>query len=204
MNVTIYLADDHPIVVEGLTEILNTNSQFQVVGVAHNGEQLLSLLAARIVDLVVLDINMPVMDGIKCTQQIKRRFPGVKVIILTMYPEKTFADELITAGADGCMLKSRGSKELIDAIDRVMSGRSYFDWISDFKSGGTQAEKHRISDREREIIKLVVSGKTSSEIAELLFISEETVKTHRKNIFKKLDIHHITDLMTFAINNGLT
>lgn len=202
-NLTLYLADDHPIVVDGLKEILKSNSNLTVLGIAHDGAQLLELLRKQKVDLVILDINMPQMNGIQCTRQIKEFYPEVKVIILTMYPEKTFADQLIKIGADGCILKNRSSKDLLDAIDRVTSGKSYFDWISDFNTRPGQDSEYRLSEREIEIIKLVVMGKTSAEISEILFISEETVKTHRKNIFKKLKIHHITDLMTFALNNGL-
>lgn len=199
---SIYIADDHPILVDGIRELLKSKPGFQVAGVAYSGDELLTMLQKQISDVVILDINMPGMNGIECTKHIKERFPSVKVLILTMYPEKTYADQLLKAGADGCLLKSRSSQDLLDAIERVTSGKSYFDWVTDFRTGGKEIN-YRLSDREVEIIRLVVGGKTSHDIAEKLFISEETVKTHRKNIFKKLQIHHVTELMTFAMNNGI-
>ncbi|MDR7132558.1 DNA-binding NarL/FixJ family response regulator [Algoriphagus sp. 4150] len=201
-KVNLYIADDHPIVVDGLREILKSNQNLTVQDVAHDGEQLLKLIEAAPVDLVILDINMPKMNGIQCTKWIKENHPAIKVIILTMYPEKTYMDQLLKAGADGCLLKSRGSSDLLDAIERVMYGKSYFDWIADFKTDQTKDEL-KLSEREIEIVKLIVGSKTSSEIANLLFISEATVKTHRKNIFKKLKIHHATELLNFALNNNL-
>ncbi|WPR73302.1 response regulator transcription factor [Algoriphagus sp. NG3] len=201
-KINLYIADDHPIVVDGLCEILKSNQNLTVQDVAHDGEQLLKLIEATPVDLVILDINMPRMNGIQCTKWIKENHSAIKVIILTMYPEKTYMDQLLKAGADGCLLKSRGSSDLLDAIERVMYGKSYFDWIADFKTDQAKDEL-KLSEREIEIVKLIVGGKTSTEIANLLFISEATVKTHRKNIFKKLKIHHATELLNFALNNSL-
>ncbi|SFB50556.1 response regulator transcription factor [Algoriphagus aquimarinus] len=201
-KISLYIADDHPIVVDGLREILKSNQQLIVKDVAHDGEQLIKLIESAPVDLVILDINMPKMNGIQCTKWIKDNQPDIRVIILTMYPEKTYIDQLLKAGADGCLLKSRGSSDLLEAIDRVMYGKSYFDWITDFKTDLVKNES-KLSEREIEIVKLIVGGKTSSEIANLLFISEATVKTHRKNIFKKLKIHHATELLNFALNNSL-
>jgi DNA-binding NarL/FixJ family response regulator len=202
-TVSIYIADDHPIVVDGLKEILKARPNLVVKGVAHDGQQLIDLIKSSPVDLVVLDINMPKLNGIQCARWIKENYPSIKIIILTMYPEKTYIDQLLKAGADGCLLKSRGSSDLLEAIDRVTLGKSYFDWITKFKEE-QRPKNGNLSDREIEIIKLIIDGKSSSEIAEILFISEETVKTHRKNIFKKLNVHHVTELMTFAINSGLT
>lgn len=200
-NLSLYIADDHPIVVDGLKEILRSKPNLEVRAVAHDGEQLIALIKNQKVDLVILDINMPRMNGIQCARWIKENHPEIKVIILTMYPEKTYIDQLLKAGADGCLLKSRGSSDLLEAIDRVFSGKSYFDWITDFKS--YDPTEGKLSEREIEIIKLVLKGKSSGEIGDELFISEETVKTHRKNIFRKLKIHHVTELMTYAINSGI-
>lgn len=187
---------------DGLIEILKSNPLLNVSDVAYNGLELISLFENKSADLVILDINMPKMNGIQCTKWIKEHHPGTKVIILTMYPEKTYIENLIRVGADGCLLKSRGSIDLLDAIDRVLLGKSYFDWISDFRSD-KEASEIKLSERELEIIKLITEGKTSSEIAELLFISEATVKTHRKNIFKKLKIHNTSELLNFVLNNGI-
>ena len=200
-NITIYLADDHPIVVEGLREILKAQDNIIVKNVAHNGKQLIELLSKELVDLVITDISMPELDGIECTKWIKLNTPDVKVIVLTMYPEKTFISKIIDAGADGCLLKSRGSIDLLSSIERVMQGKSYFDYVSDFKKQSIFEKP--LSKREIEIIKLIVRGKTSTQIASELFISRETVKTHRKNIFQKLDIKSSAQLITYSINNGI-
>jgi len=200
-NLNLYIADDHAIVVDGLKEILRSQPDWHILGTASNGEELMELVVAKQPDVVVLDINMPKMNGIQCTGLIKKQFPLVKVIILTMFPEKTYIDQLINAGADGCLLKSRGSQDLIDAIVRVTSGKSYFDTIRDFVE--KDVPRVNLSERETEIIKLIINGATSAEIAEQLFLSEHTVKTHRKNIFKKIGINSISQLATFAINNNL-
>ncbi len=202
-TISIYIADDHPIMAGGIHEVLKTNSALQVLGIAHDGEALIAMLQDRRADLVILDINMPKMNGIQCAQWIKEYMPETKVIILTMYPEKSYIDQLLQVGADGCLLKSRGSSDLLEAINRVVAGKSYYDWISEFKPE-TITQRVILTQREMEVVKLIIQAKSSSEIAKILFISPETVKTHRKNIFKKLKIHHVTELMTYALNHGLT
>ncbi len=201
-EILIYIADDHAIVVEGLSEILKSRSQFKIIGTANDGEALTKLMLNRRADVVILDINMPKMNGIQCTEWIKQNFPKCKVIILTMFPEKTYIEQLIKAGADGCLLKSRGSKDLLEAIDRVVADRSYFDTVQDFQAPNDHPA-YNLSEREIEIIKLIVNGDTSAEIAEKLFLSEHTVKTHRKNIFRKMNINSISQLTSLAINTGL-
>lgn len=201
-NITIYIADDHAIVVDGLTEILRQQPRFSIIGTACDGLALIDLMKNRRADVVILDINMPKMNGIQCTEWIKINYPATKVIILTMFPEKSYIDQLIRAGADGCLLKSRGSRDLLDAVDRVMDSRSYFDTINDFVAID-EHPVYNLSEREIEVIRLIVGGLTSSGIADKLFISEHTVKTHRKNIFKKMGINSVSQLTTFAINNKL-
>jgi DNA-binding NarL/FixJ family response regulator len=201
-DTTIYIADDHAIVVEGLTEILRPHAQLKIIGTAADGEGVIKLMNERWADVVIIDINMPKMNGIQCTEWIKKNYPQTKVIILTMFPEKSYVDQLISAGADGCLLKSRGSKDLLEAIERVTNNRSYFDMIRDFAEPNRHPV-YNLSEREVEIIKLIVNGLTSAEIAGKLFISEHTVKTHRKNIFRKTGINSISQLTSFAINNQI-
>jgi len=201
-EIKIYIADDHAIVVEGLTEILRSQINLKIIGTAANGEEVIQLMNNRPADVVIVDINMPKMNGIQCTEWIKKNHPKTKVIILTMFPEKSYIDQLILAGADGCLLKSRGSKDLLEAIERVTSSKSYFDRIRDF----VEPDNHpvyNLSEREVEVTRLIVNGLTSIEIADKLFLSEHTVKTHRKNIFRKLGINSISQLSAFAINNQI-
>jgi len=199
----ILLADDHQIVIDGLKLILDSRENFEVIGEVADGQQVLDFLVKNPVDIVVLDINMPVMDGITCAKQIKDRYRQVKVIVLTMYAQKSFVEEIIKIGIDGCLLKNNTGKELAEAIDRVYSGRSYYDQIQTFDSDKEEIKKHKLSQREIEIIKLLADGLSSSQISERLFISEHTVKTHRKNILKKLDLHNSSELIQYALNNGV-
>jgi DNA-binding NarL/FixJ family response regulator len=201
-DVTIYIADDHAILVEGLTEILRSHSQLKIIGTASDGEELVKLMNNKRADVVIMDINMPKMNGIQCTEWIKKNHPQTKVIILTMFPEKSYIDQLISAGADGCLLKSRGSKDLLEAIERVINSKSYFDTIRDFAEPASHPV-YNLSEREIEIVKLIVNGLTSADIADKLFLSEHTVKTHRKNIFRKTGINSISQLTSFAINNQI-
>src|SRR5476649_2860576 len=108
-EITLYIADDHAIVVEGLTEILRSHTHLKIIGTGANGEDIVKLMNNRRADVVILDINMPKMNGIQCTEWIKTNYPNTKVIILTMFPERSYVDQLVAAGADGCLLKSRGS-----------------------------------------------------------------------------------------------
>ncbi|MES2651072.1 MAG: response regulator transcription factor [Bacteroidota bacterium] len=201
-KVNIYLVDDHAMMVEGLQEILRAHPHITILGTASNGEDVINLMGNRAADVIIMDINMPKMNGIQCTEWVKKYHPKTKVIILTMFPEKSYIDQLISAGADGCLLKSRGSRDLIDAINRVSENKSYFDTIKDFAKPN-EHPVYNLSEREIEIIKLIVNGLTSTEIAKKLFLSEHTIKTHRKNIFRKTGINCVSQLTSFAINNQM-
>ncbi len=202
-KVKILIADDHQIVLDGLKMVLSAREEFDVVGEASNGIEVLDFISQNTVDIVVLDINMPEMDGIKCAKKIKADYPKIKVIILTMYAQKSFVEEIIKIGIDGCLLKNNTGKELSDAIARVHSGKSYYDQIQNFSKDDKELKEYSLSDRELEIIRKLGDGLTSSQIADALFISEHTVKTHRKNILKKLTLHSSSELIQYALNNGI-
>ncbi|GAA3950290.1 response regulator transcription factor [Pedobacter ginsengiterrae] len=201
-SINLYLADDHVMMVEGLKEILRAHTHLNILGTASNGEEIMALMNNRPADVIIMDINMPKMNGIQCTEWVKKHHPKTKVIVLTMFPEKSYIDQLITAGADGCLLKSRGSIDLIEAINRVSADKSYFDTIKEF-SKPNDHPVYNLSEREIEIIRMVVNGMTSAEIADKLFLSEHTVKTHRKNIFRKTGINTVSQLTSFAINQQM-
>lgn len=201
--IKILLADDHKIVIDGLKLILESRAHYEVVGEVENGQQALEFLAKNKVNIVVLDINMPIMDGITCAKKIKEQYTDVKVIVLTMYAQTSFIEEIIKIGIDGCLLKNNSGKELAEAIDRVHSGRSYYDQIHSFNSATKEVKKHKLTEREIEIIKLLADGLSSNQIGERLFISEHTVRTHRKNILKKLNLHNSSELIQYALNNGI-
>lgn len=202
-KIKILIADDHAIVAAGVQEILKTNPFFEILQPAENGKQVLEKLKNTSADLILMDINMPEMNGIDCTRQVKRLYPGIKVIILTMYNRKQFIRELIEIGADGCILKNNTGKELLTAIDRVLAGNSYFDHVNEFVDHSVELRQYKLSEREIEIIIYITEGLASSEIANRLFVSEHTIKTHRKNIFRKLSVKDSDQLVRFAINEGI-
>jgi DNA-binding NarL/FixJ family response regulator len=200
----ILIADDHRIVATGVQAIFETKDDYSVVGVVENGLEVFEFLKEKTTDIVIMDINMPKMNGIVCTRKLKKKYPEIKVIILTMYNQKQFIRELWDVGADGCVLKSNTGKDLLTAINRVLSGQTYFDRMNDFVNpAGKEPNNHKLSEREIEVIGLVAEGLTSKEIAQRLFISEHTVKTHRKNIFRKLEVKHTDELIQFALNEGI-
>jgi DNA-binding NarL/FixJ family response regulator len=197
------LADDHAIVLEGIKAVLNDYEEIAIVGEASNGEEVLELIRKGPVHLVVLDINMPILDGLTCARRIKASHPHIKVIMLTMYAQKSFMEEIIRIGVDGCLLKGNTGKELGQAIRRVMDGKSYYDQIQSFTVENKTTTANKLSEREIGIIKLLAEGLTSLQIAEKLFIAEHTVKTHRKNILRKTGAHSTAELVQFALNNKL-
>lgn len=202
-KITILLADDHTIVLDGLKAVLKSHEGLEVVGEVKNGEEVLAFFENTHADVVVLDINMPVMDGITCARKLKLKYPHVRIIILTMYAQKSFVEEIVRIGVDGCLLKSNTGQELADAIERVTSGKSYYDRIHTFVVEKDDGFQYRLSKREIDIVKLVAEGLTSQQIADKLFIAEHTVKTHRKNILRKTGVANTSQLVQFALNNKL-
>ncbi len=197
------IADDHQIVAEGLMGVLEGHDEVKVLGHVENGQEVLDFLMHHRVDVIVMDINMPVMDGITCSKKVKAAYPNTRIVILTMYAQKSFIEEIVKIGIDGCLLKSNSSDELIESIRRVHTGKSYYDLINEFSSNEEEVKKFKLSEREIEIIQLLSDGLTSSDIGEKLFISEYTVKTHRKNILRKLGLHSTSQLIQFSVNNQI-
>ncbi len=197
------LADDHTMVLEGLRAVLKSYEEIDVCGEARNGQEVLDFVRDNPVDVVVLDINMPVMDGLTCARRLKSTRPEVRIVILTMYAQKSFVEEIIKIGVDGCLLKTNSGKELGDAILRVFSGKSYYDLIQTFTEDKSTIFQYKLSQREIQIIKLLAEGLTSGQIAEKLFIAEHTVKTHRKNILRKTGATSTGHLVQIALNNHL-
>lgn len=197
------LADDHTIVLEGLKAVLNNHEEIEVCGEVANGAEVIAFVDDHPVDVVVLDINMPVMDGISCARALKSTHPEIRIIVLTMYAQRSFIEEITKIGVDGCLLKSNTGRELSDAILRVSSGKSYYDLIRSFTVEDDPVFQYKLSRREIEIIKLLAEGFTSVQIGEKLFISDHTVRTHRKNILRKTGAVNTTQLVQFALNNHI-
>lgn len=191
------LADDHRIVLDGLEFLLSADPTLQIVSTVENGQEVLDFIEKSSVDLVIMDINMPVMDGITCAKKLKDDFPEIKVIILTQYAQKTFVQEVAQI-VDGCLLKSNTGKQLTAAVHQVLGDGRFFDDFEDVVPNSGELGK-----REIEVIRLMSEGLTSEEIAKKLHLSIHTVKTHRKNILRKTGLKSTPDLIVHAINHQL-
>jgi two-component system, NarL family, nitrate/nitrite response regulator NarL len=206
MPVRILLVDDHAILLDGVKNLLDKEEGLTVVGVADDAHKALEFLKTNEVDIVVTDFHMPGMDGLSLVHTLKRIRPNVKTIVLSMHDESHLVKEILRAGINGYVLKKDTHKELLKAIDHVQAGNVYLSsdinklLITNLQNPD---EGKLLTDREREIVKLIAKEYSNKDIAEALFISERTVETHRKNIFKKTGTNSLVGLIKFAYANNL-
>lgn len=211
--ITIVLADDHTIVRQGLAKLIEGEPNIQVVGEAENGRQAVTKVEALQPDIVIMDIGMPLLNGIEATRQIKKIAPRTRVIILSMHAHDRYISELISLGASGYLLKDSTGGEIIKAISAAIKGDTYLspsisrrvieDYLSLKKKSSQEDLYGRLSNREREVFQMIAEGHTTKEISEILCVSPSTVKTHRANIMEKLQIDNIAHLIQFAIRLGI-
>lgn len=213
---SILLADDHTMFRRGVRRIIQSITDTEVVGEASDGFELLELLKKTTPNMVIMDISMPNLRGLEATREIKIINPAVKVLILTMHKDKEYLYHAFSAGAEGYLLKEDADSELISAIDTLRRGGTYISPLLSTQLADLFMQKSRptaeqlaspgelLTTREREIIKLIAEGKSSKEVADLLFISSRTVQHHRANIMKKLNIKKTADLVKYAIQKGYT
>jgi two-component system, NarL family, response regulator NreC len=207
MAVEIILADDHEIVREGFRALLERHG-FRVVGEASDGQEAVRLAQKLQPQIAVLDLSMPLLSGIEASRQITSLAPGTKTILLTMYMEDQYILEALKAGASGYILKTKGTKELVDAICQVLRGTTYLSpevsrAVIEAYRGAVPPDIAPISPRERQVLQLVAEGKSTKEAASVLGISVKTASAHRTNLMSKLDIHETAGLVRFAIRLGL-
>ena len=212
-EIKLLIVDDHQIIIDGLKSLLEEEAGFKLIGEANNGQEALKVLKLLDVDIVLMDIDMPVMNGIEATKQILKDFQSVKVVILSMHKEGGLIKNLIAIGAHGFLLKNSDQAELIDAIKKVASGDRYFSpdvTMSLLSKTSVDSSSFKgidllsqLTERETEILKLIAEGYSNKEIGEKLFISHRTVDTHRTNLMKKLDVTNIAGLIKFAILTGI-
>lgn len=210
--IRILLADDHALVRRGLRLILDAEPDLQVVAEADDGAQALALLASGGVDLVILDIAMPRMTGIQAAREIGRRFPEVRMLMLSMYDNEQYLFEALKAGASGYVLKSVADQDLLGACRAAMRGEPFLypaavtalirDYLQRVRDGDRLPDRV-LTPREEEIVKLIAEGHTARQIADLLVISVKTVDRHRSNILGKLGMRDRLELTRYAIRSGL-
>ena len=215
--INVLLADDHNIVRYGISSILNTSPDINIVAEASDGSEAVSLFEQHKPDVCIIDISMPVMNGLEATRQILRNSPGAKIIIMTMHLNEEYLNQVLSTGATGYLLKNTNKTDLINSIRRVYNGEKVFStsvselmtqsYIRQSKKqdGGTRSDNRiKLTRRENEILKLIAEGQTSQAIAAKLFISPRTVDTHRANLMQKLNVKNSAALVRYAVENGYT
>lgn len=210
MQYKVLLADDHELLLEGISSILKDLAHINIVAIAKNGFEVITGIKQHKPHLVLLDLNMPGYDGIQCLQTIKKDFPEIKVLVLTNYNQPELISEIKKLGGNGFLSKNSSASELSETIEKVLSG---FDCFPDKQKAEMVNEssiffddflrKYQLTKREVGIIQLICQGLSTKQIAEKLFLSEFTITTHRRNIFRKLDINNVTALLKFAQSNRL-
>ncbi|MBL4901973.1 MAG: response regulator transcription factor [Desulfocapsa sp.] len=208
---TILLADDHTLIRLGIRNLISNNPALKVIGEVGDGEALLEFLQTRQPDLLILDISMPKLTGIEAVSRVKKLYPGIKILMLTMHKNKQYFYHAMSAGADGYLMKEDSDDELLLAIRRIQDGKNYLspflsqdfadDVISAYRNNRSSPFE-TLTNREREVLKLVVDGHTSKVIAKMLFLSPRTVDHHRANLLRKFDMKSSVDLVNFAVRNG--
>jgi len=215
-KIRILLADDHAILRDGLRYILNTTSDYEIVGEAGDGKEAIDKIEKYRPDIAILDISMPTITGIEISRQVKKYFPGTKIIILSRHDNEEYVNQVLKYGVNGYILKDDAGADLLKAISEIMKGNIYLSprimtrIVGDY-TYGRRWESPRVrnsvfetlTSRETEILKLIAESKTNAEISAALRISCKTVKVHRANIMQKLHAHKVTDLVKYALKQGL-
>jgi len=209
----IVLGDDHTLVRQGLRKILEEQPEWTVVAEASDGREAVRQTLSLQPDVVVLDIGMPLLNGIEATRQIARRFANINILILSMHSEEAYITQAMKAGARGYLLKDSADTDLIRAVSAVASGKSFFspavakvmldDYVRHLAEKGIVDRFESLSERELEIFQLIAEAHSNKEIADLLSVSPATVETHRAHILQKLDVHNTAELVLYAVRRGV-
>lgn len=206
------IVDDHQMLLDGIRALLQDVDQFEIIAEAHHGAQAIEILSNNDIDIVLTDINMPEMNGIELAQKIQTSFPNTKILALSMFSEKQTIRDMIDAGVSGYILKNTGKEELVGALTKIASGGLFFGdevtnemmrMMTDNEKLSKKQEEVTLTIREKEILKLISKEYSNSQIANELFISERTVETHRKNIFRKTNTKSIVGLIKYAYEHQL-
>ena len=212
MSLRILLADDHTLVRQGLRKVLEERPEWEVVAEAGDGREAVRLAEQHKPDVAIIDIAMPLLNGIEATRQIVRKLPMTRVLVLTMHADEAYVGQMQQAGASGYVLKDSADQDLVEAVSEVSKGRSFFSpavarmMLDDYVRRGEHRLTDRyesLSEREREVFQLIAERKTNKEVAALLSVSLSTVETHRANIMEKLDLHSAADIVLYAVRRGV-
>jgi len=212
-KIRVLVVDDHTIVRDGIRALLGLAGDIEVVGEAENGREALDRVRELVPDVVLMDVAMPTMDGLEATRRIHREFPQTKLLALTQYDDREYVFSVVEAGAQGFISKTAASAEVVSGIRAVHRGDSFLSpsvaklLVEHYREGATLRKSQdpygQLTDREREILKLLAEGYTGQEIAEMLVISPKTVEGHKTNLMSKLDIHSRIDLVKYALRKGI-
>jgi DNA-binding NarL/FixJ family response regulator len=212
-RLSILLGDDHTMVRQGLRKILEEHEDWHVVAEVSNGRDAVAKALALRPDVVIMDIGMPLLNGIEATRQITRKAPDVRVLILSMHADEAYITRSFQAGASGYLLKDSADVDLVNGVEAVAAGKSFFspavakvmldDYVRQISSKGLADRYEALSEREREVFQLVAEGHSNKEIAELLSVSPATVETHRAHVLQKLDLHNTAELVLYAVRHGV-
>lgn len=212
-KIKILVCDDHNLVREGIVALLNRTPDIEAIGEASNGLEAIQKLKQNLPDLVLMDLSMPKLDGLQTTAEIKKKYPEVKVIILTQYDNEEYLVQMLKAGANGYILKNSIAEDLIKGIRDVMNGERFFsnsmtkiivdEYIKKVQGLKQEKPNPKLTNREMEVLKLIAEGYSNQQTADKLFISVRTVEFHRANIMHKLNIKDLPGLVKFAIQKGI-
>lgn len=205
--ISIFIVDDHPVVVEGLKSVIEKLTGHRVSGVAYNAVEAVELLKKTKVDVMLLDINLPDISGIDLCKKVRKEFPSIKIIGISTFSERSYISRMIENGAMGYLIKSASSDEIADAIACVMEGKLYMSLTMEhlLQPISVVSTDHLpdLTKREKEVLQWIAEGLTNQQIAEKLFVSPSTVDTHRKNMITKLQVNNTAALIRFAMEHGL-
>lgn len=212
-TVRILLADDHALLREGLRKIIEGHQGWEVIGEAADGREAVRQALELKPDLVILDLAMPQLSGVDAIQQIVRRLPATRVLVVSMHADEVYVTRALKAGAHGYLLKDSAGNELLRAITAVTQHKSFFspavsrvmldDYVRQLAERGITDRYDTLSEREREVFQLIAEGRVNKEIAEILHLSPSTVETHRARIMEKLDVHSAVEIVLYAVRKGI-
>ncbi|MDX1520078.1 MAG: response regulator transcription factor [Anaerolineae bacterium] len=211
--IKVLLAEDHTIVRKGIRALLDPVTEIEVVGEAEDGREAIEKVGQLLPDVVLMDNTMPTLNGLEATRQIKKQFPDIMVLILTMHTDEEYIFQFLQAGASGYLIKKTAPKELVSAIKAVHRGDSFLSpsisrkvidgYLRHVEETDKTDSYTQLTNREREVLQLIVEGLSNKEIAEQLHLSVKTIGNHRINLMEKLDLHNVSDLTKYAIRKGI-